>query len=321
MATRPSLFDIGAKPAWKVYQDTLRSWRPAQEVYGVTGSSREAYTPQISSAPPDLQGIAQRYLETIPEVNIEVDPQKYYEGMMGPIRGELKEQVRGLGQQLQSVAARSGQAYGDLLARYLPEAVKPLGTASAAASAEAEKMGFQAKVAKTELEQRRVQMANEMAKVDATLKQERELFLEKLRAEAAQLDRQIEAQMRMAQLQARTQREAARIQANAEMARARMVAQMEMRAQQFAQAQQNWRTTQQMRLYDKYFSNIAQTKQQQNILDATRLWQNIITRMPQFTQGSAQQQTQGPVQIYMPQPRETVPIRSPSEGRGNLGYW
>ena len=281
--------DIGDKPAWAVYQDMMGNrsgWSNYGQNTGVTYNAGGGGATG-GTAGQSLGDLTAQYLKNIPGgEQIQSNPEALYESQMGPIRRDIGDRINQTGLNLQSISARTGQNYGDLMARYLPEAFKPMGQAAAASAGQAQQMAQQASIAKTSAEQQRYQMATSMAQVDQMMQWEKQKFYDQLKFQAEQLEKELQSRYRMAMAQAQSAQQQQMIAQNFAMERERLAQQMQWQTTQFTQAQQNWRASQQMQLYEKYYGNAQNTQAREDIMRGSALWQgatkepNIITPTP-----------------------------------------
>jgi len=184
---------------------------------------------------PDLQELIKKYSADQKDYS----PEKMTEGMLGRFRAEMRPAMNEAVLGAQTHSARTGQNYADTAGRALGQATAgmaaPLGDVVAAGT----ELGT-----KSELAQR--QMAQDMARLDATLQQDQYQFTAKLEADYKMLDAQLRSQERIAMANARSNEEIAHIQQQGQMKRAQFIAQAESAASKFAEEQKNWRTQQQL---------------------------------------------------------------------------
>jgi len=201
---------------------------------------------QVTEGLPNMQELTQKYLQGQPDVS----PEKMTEGMLGRFRSEIRPAMDEAVLGAQTHAARSGQAYGDVAGRALGQAVAGIAPAAGDVVAAGTELGTKATM-------QQQQMAQEMARVDATMQMEQRQFIAQMEAEFQMLDRQLQAQERISMMQARSAEEIARIQQAGQMARQQFLASAQQKANVFAEQQQNWRHAQQL----KYLAQAEEGKQ------------------------------------------------------------
>jgi hypothetical protein len=201
---------------------------------------------------PDLSALSSKYLQDLPGIDIETDPSKLYEQQIGGFRQDVQGAMTQAGQQAISMAAQSGREVSDVMARYLPEAVKGFGRGAADVATGASQQAQQGQVAKSELEQRRAGMANEMARFDASAQQQQFQFMTQLKTQYQQHREQMANNLRVAQQQATSQRQLQSIQNAHNMQMQQLKNQFAMQAQAYGEQQANARQSMMLRTYDKW---------------------------------------------------------------------
>jgi hypothetical protein len=156
---------------------------------------------------PDLASLSSKYLKDMPGIDIETDPQKLYESQIGGYRSDVQGAMSEAGQRAISTAAQSGREVADVMARYLPEAVKGFGRGAADIATGASQQAQQGQVAKSELELKRKGMADDMARFDAGAQQQQMQFEEQLNIEYQMHRERMSNNLRVAQSQASSARE------------------------------------------------------------------------------------------------------------------
>lgn len=203
---------------------------------------------------PNLSELTGKYLKDLPQIDIQTDPSQLYEQSMGGYRADVSEAITEAGRQAIGQAAASGREVSDVMARYLPEAVKGYGRGAADVAARAGEMAQQGQVAKSELELRRTGMAQEMARFDQSQQQQMYQFKEQLQTQYQMHRETLSNNLRIALANAQSQRENQAIRNAHEMSMARLNQQFQMKANTFAQQQQNARQSQMLSTYDKWQS-------------------------------------------------------------------
>jgi hypothetical protein len=201
---------------------------------------------------PDLSALSAKYLQDLPAIDIQTDPSKLYEEQIGGFRSDVQGAMTQAGQQAISMAAQSGREVSDVMARYLPEAVKGFGRGAADVATGASQLAQQGQVAKSELEQRRAGMANEMARFDASAQQQQFQFMADLQQKYQQHRAQMANNLRVAQSQATSQRQLQSIQNAHAMQMQQLKNQFAAQAQAYGESQANARQSMMLRTYDKW---------------------------------------------------------------------
>lgn len=215
-----------------------------------------------------ISELTNKYLANVPKVNIQSQPEKLYESIMGPARQDVTKATEEIGLGLQKYAG-GGSSYEDMLARYLPGAIEPLAKTAAEASTQAQQMGQAGAIAKQQSEIARYNAAKEVATVETQIREESRRFMLDLKAKMQIAERELDAKRAISLSQARSAEHIAQINANAEKERAMIAANAQMEATQFAQTQENYRNTARMQVYDKWFSGQLDLGQKKALLDAT----------------------------------------------------
>lgn len=232
---------------------------------------------------PELSDLSAKYLQDIPQSDIQTDPSKLYEGMAGGFRSDVEGAMTEAGQRAISQAATSGREVADVMARYLPEAVKGFGRGAADIASSAGQLAQQGQVAKSELDLKRTDMANQMARFDQAAQQQQHQFMTQLQTEYQMNRERMANNLRVAQSQASSQREIQSINNSHQMQMQQMRQQFSMKAAQYSQSQQNARQAYQLRTYSELekgrqsIANRAQTMR--GVGDVTR------NQYPNFTPG------------------------------------
>jgi hypothetical protein len=203
---------------------------------------------------PDMSALSAKYLKDQPTIDIETDPAKLYEGQVGGMRQDVQSAMTEGGRQAISQAAASGREVADVMARYLPEAVKGAARGYADVATGASQQAQQGQVAKSELELKRGAMAQEMARFDASAQQQQYQFMTQLRTEYQMHREQMQNNLRVAQSQASSQAQLQSIQNAHAMQMQQLKNQFAAKAQQFGEQQANARHSLGLQLYDKHFS-------------------------------------------------------------------
>jgi len=189
---------------------------------------------------------------------------------MGGLRQDVQGAITEAGQKAISTAAASGREIADVMARYLPEAVKGYGRAAADVAAGAGELAAQGKIAKSEIEVKRAAMAQEMARFDAAQQQQNAQFIAELRQQYQIAREQLANNLRVAQINARSASERQAIQNAHDMQMNQINNQFKMQASQYAESQQNMRQAQSLALYDKYQKANLGVAEKRLQLDATK---------------------------------------------------
>jgi DNA polymerase III gamma/tau subunit len=269
-----------AQPGYpaQVRSGLLGQYQPRQPGTASTefGAGRGARTGVSASqfSAPDLNQLTQKYAAGAPQVDIQTDPTKLYEGMAGGFRADTEGLLTTAGQQAISQAATAGREVSDVVARYLPEAVRAYAGAAGDVAAAAGKMGSQAEVAKTQAEQVRHESAQAMARFDAAQAQQQHQFVQRLETEYQMHKETLDNNLKIAMSRATTDKEIAQAQNAHNMAMNQMNQQMQQRTMQYQEQQKNARQSQQLKLYDQYYGGQAQNRQQQLEFDMMKYGQS-----------------------------------------------
>jgi hypothetical protein len=193
-----------------------------------------------------------KYLRDMPAINVETDPAKLYEGQIGGYRSDVESAMTEAGQRAISTAAASGREVADVMARYLPEAVKGYGRGAADIAGSAMQQAQQGQVAKSELELKRQELSTTMEQWDKSAQIQQQQFLSQMQQDYQMHREKLANNLRIAQAQASSQRELQSIQNSYAMQMEQMKQQYAMRASQFSEAQQNARQSKLLQTYDKW---------------------------------------------------------------------
>jgi len=223
---------------------------------------------------PDMQALTSKYLQDVPQINIETDPSKIYESTAAGLRQDVQGAMTEAGQRAISQAAASGREVADVMARYLPEAIKGYAGGAANLAGEAARIGTQASVAKSDLELKRTGMAQEMARFEQAQGQQQYQFLTKIKADYEMQRRQLANNLAVARQQASSAAELQSIQNAHSIQMANLNRSFQQQAMEFQAAQENMRHSQQLQLYDKYFGAKAQGELRTDVLKATNAVQS-----------------------------------------------
>lgn len=215
---------------------------------------------------PEMSELSKKYLTDMPSVDIKTDPGELYEGMAGGYRSDVQGAMTEAGQRAISQAATSGREVSDVMARYLPEAVKGFGRGAADIAGTAAQLGSQAEIAKSDLELRRQGMANEMARFDSSQQQQQFQFMKQLETEYQMHREQMSNNLRIAQTQAGSNAERQAIGNAHTIQMQKMQQQFSMKAQQFGEVQKNARHAQSLSLQDKHFGAEASRLNRQQMI-------------------------------------------------------
>lgn len=250
--------------------DPLRDKRKGASSVG--GGSFDAMFKQYDLQAPSasLEDLTKKYLANVPKVDITTDPEKLYENIMGPARGDVQGATERIGLSLQKHAT-GGASYEDMLSRYLPGAIEPLADVASKAGEAGQKFAQTGEIAMAQQEQARFGAAKEMAIAERSMQEEGRRFMLDLKARIEMAEREIRAKERIALSQARSAEHAARISANARMEVARITANAQMETTKFAQEQENYRNNIRMQVYDKWYSGLLKQGERRDIMAGTEM--------------------------------------------------
>ena len=255
------------------------SYRTNKQSTGIGGGDY-GFEEYGNTAVPSLESLQQKYLSKLEMPDIPRDPEKIYEGMMGPARGDVQGAQEKVGLGLQKFAT-GGASYEDMLARYLPGATEQMADVASKAGAASTEFAQKGEVAQTQAELARQRVANDMAIADKEIQEDSRRFMLDMKARIEMADREIRAKERIALQQAKSAEHIARIRANADLERARIAANAAMETTQYAQTQENYRNNVRMQSYDKWQSGqLALGERREN-----RLGTEFASRFPNVGQG------------------------------------
>ena len=222
-----------------------------------------------------------KYLKDMPSIDIETDPAKLYEQQIGGYRQDVQSAMTQAGQQAISQAAQTGREVADVMARYLPEAVKGFARGAADIAGATSQQAQQGQVAKSELEMKRQTIANEMEMWDRSAQIQQQQFLADLQKQYTLAREQMNNNLRVAQANATNQQQLQSIQNAHAMQMKQMENQFAMQASQYQQAQQNARQSQLLQAYDKWKQGgYNQTQLDQILKGITQIQSATPTAVP-----------------------------------------
>ncbi len=213
----------------------------------------------------DLQKLTQKYLSAMPGLDVETDPNKLYETTGAGLRQDVQGALTEAGQMAIGQAVRGGREVSDVMARYLPEAIKGYAQGAAGLAGEAARIGAQSKIAKSEMELKRTGMAQEMARFEQAQGQQQQQFMTQLKAQYQMHREQLANNLSVARQQATSAAQLQSVQNAHAIQMANLNRSFQQQALEFQQAQQNMRHSQQLQLYDKYFGAQARSRHRQDI--------------------------------------------------------
>lgn len=233
---------------------------------GAGGGGLQLNIPEYQMA--DMSQLTAKYMQDMPAVDVQTDPMEIYEGGMGGLRQDVQGAITEAGQRAISTAATSGREVADVMARYLPEAVKGYGRAAADVAGGAQQLAAQGKIAKSELELKRTGMAQEMARFEQAQGQQQNQFMTQLQSQYQMHREQLANNLAVARQQATSAAQLQSIQNAHQIQMANLNRSFQQQAMEFQASQQNMRHSQQLQLYDKYFGSQARSRQMQDITKA-----------------------------------------------------
>jgi hypothetical protein len=218
------------------------------------GSGYDAAFSEYGSAPlPSIEELQKKYLGQLPEPNIPRDPEKIYEGIMGPARGDVQGAQEKIGLGLQKYAT-GGSSYEDMLSRYLPGATEQMADVASKAGVASTEFAQKGEIAQQQSLVARQRVANDMAIAEKQIQEDSRRFMLDMKARIEMAEREIRAKERIALQGARSAEHIARIRANADLERSRIAANAQMETTKYSQTQENYRNNVRMQVYDKWYS-------------------------------------------------------------------
>jgi hypothetical protein len=244
------------------------SYKTNKQSSGLGGGYGEAFDEYNTSPVPSLEELQQKYLGQMEAPDIPRDPEKIYEGMMGPARTDVQGAQEKIGLGLQRYAT-GGSSYEDMISRYLPGATEQMADVASKAGVASTEFAQKGEVAQSQAMVARQQVANEMAVADKQIQEDSRRFMLDMKARIEMAEREIRAKERIALQQARSAEHIARIRSNAEMERARIAANASMETTKYAQEQENYRNNVRMQVYDKWYTGNLEHMERQDIMAGT----------------------------------------------------